>query len=102
MIRRPPTSPLFPYTTLFRSLSVGKWADLAVLNADYLTVPEHRISHLSSVLTMVGGKVVHGEGTFAALAPPPLKVSPDWLPISRYPGYGKNASAETADQLVTA
>jgi predicted amidohydrolase YtcJ len=84
------------------TLSVGKWADLAVLNADYLTVPEHRISHLSSVLTMVGGKVVHGEGTFAALAPPALKVSPDWLPISRYPGYGKNAWVETADQLAAA
>ena len=84
------------------TLSVGKWADLAVLSADYLTVPQERISQVSSVLTMVGGKVVYGEGKFAALAPPALKVSPDWLPISRYPGYGKRASAEPGVQLAAA
>jgi predicted amidohydrolase YtcJ len=84
------------------TLSVGKWADLAVLSGDYLTVPEDRISQLSSVLTMVGGKVVYGEGKYAALAPPAPKVSPDWLPISRYPGYAKSASIETGSYLTTA
>src|SRR2546427_9957685 len=29
MIRRPPRSTLFPYTTLFRSRPVGHWADVA-------------------------------------------------------------------------
>jgi len=84
------------------TLSVGKWADLAVLSGDYLTVPEEQISQLSSVLTMVGGKVVYGEGKYASLALPALKVSPDWLPISRYPGYGKNASTESGVQLAAA
>jgi predicted amidohydrolase YtcJ len=84
------------------TLSVGKWADLAVLNGDYLNVPEDRISQLSSVLTMVGGKVVYGEGKYASLAPPTLKVSPDWLPISRYPGYAKSASIETEGRLAAA
>ena len=84
------------------TLAVGKWADLAVLSADYLTVPEDRISQLSSVLTMVGGKVVHGAGKYASLAPPELKVSPDWLPISRYPGYAKSAAAETGTSLAAA
>jgi predicted amidohydrolase YtcJ len=84
------------------TLSVGKWADLAVLNGDYLNVPEDRISQLSSVLTMVGGKVVYGEGKHASLAPPTLKVSPDWLPISRYPGYAKSASIETGGGLAAA
>jgi hypothetical protein len=84
------------------TLSVGKWADLAVLSGDYLTVPEDRISQLSSVLTMVGGKVVYGEGKYAALAPPAPKVSPDWLPISRYPGYAKSASIETRSYLTAA
>jgi predicted amidohydrolase YtcJ len=81
------------------TLSAGRWADLAVLSADYMTVPEDRISQLSSVLTMVGGKVVYGEGKFAALAPATLKVSPDWLPISKYPGYAKSASLESGTQL---
>lgn len=84
------------------TLSVGKWADLAVLSDDYLTVPEGRISQLSSVLTMVGGKVVYGDGKYAALAPTVLKVAPDWLPISKYPGYSKSASVETGEQLAAA
>src|SRR2546429_9664701 len=33
MIRRPPRSTLFPYTTLFRSLTIatGDWTDMAVI-----------------------------------------------------------------------
>src|SRR2546427_1134072 len=31
MIRRPPRSTLFPYTTLFRSLRAGEWVPLHVL-----------------------------------------------------------------------
>src|SRR2546422_2470030 len=34
MIRRPPRSTLFPYTTLFRSLFVGQEVPLRVLHAD--------------------------------------------------------------------
>ena len=47
------------------SLSVGKYADLAVLSADYMTVPVAEISGLTSLLTIVGGKVVHASGIFA-------------------------------------
>jgi predicted amidohydrolase YtcJ len=49
------------------SLEGGKYADLAVLSDDYLMVPIDKVSDLHSVLTMVGGKVVYGEGSFAAL-----------------------------------
>src|SRR2546422_7940601 len=34
MIRRPPRSTLFPYTTLFRSLTRGKTKELAVMDYD--------------------------------------------------------------------
>jgi predicted amidohydrolase YtcJ len=84
------------------TLSVGKWADLAVLSDDYLTVPEGRISQLSSVLTMVGGKVVYGDGKYASLAPAAPKVAPDWLPISKYPGYAKSTSVESGEQFAAA
>jgi hypothetical protein len=40
------------------SLQGGKYADLAVLSDDYLTVPVEKVGELHSVLTMVGGKVV--------------------------------------------
>jgi len=49
------------------SLDVGKLADLAVLSADYLTVPTEKIGGLESVLTMVGGKIVYSSGPFAGL-----------------------------------
>jgi len=50
------------------SIEVGKFADLAVLNDDYLTVPEEQIRNLASLLTIVGGRIVHGAGPYAALA----------------------------------
>ena len=46
------------------SIEVGKFADLAVLNADYLTVPEEQIRNLASLLTMVGGRIVYTAGPF--------------------------------------
>jgi len=49
------------------SIEVGKLADLAVLNADYLTVPQEQIRNLVSLLTMVGGRVVYATGPYAAL-----------------------------------
>jgi predicted amidohydrolase YtcJ len=45
----------------------GKYADLAVLSDDYLTVPDNRIRKIESVLTLLGGKVVHATGPFANL-----------------------------------
>jgi predicted amidohydrolase YtcJ len=49
------------------SLEPGKYADLAVLSEDYMTVPVEKIGELTSLLTMIGGKAVYGEGPFAAL-----------------------------------
>jgi predicted amidohydrolase YtcJ len=49
------------------SLEVGKYADLAVLSADYMTVPSDKIGDITSQLTMVGGKAVYGSDAFAAL-----------------------------------
>jgi predicted amidohydrolase YtcJ len=41
------------------SLTRGRYADLLVLDRDYLTVPLDEIKDLKPLLTMVGGKVVH-------------------------------------------
>jgi predicted amidohydrolase YtcJ len=46
----------------------GKYADLAILSQDYLTVPEDRIRKIESVLTLVGGKVVHAAAPFTGLS----------------------------------
>jgi predicted amidohydrolase YtcJ len=45
----------------------GKYADLAVLSHDYLTVPDQAIRKIESVMTLVGGRIVHAQGSFAAL-----------------------------------
>jgi len=44
------------------SLEAGKHADLIVLSADYFTVPTSDIRSITSVLTIVGGKIVHDAG----------------------------------------
>ncbi len=44
------------------SLEVGKLADVAVLDRDYFSVPEADIRKIRSVLTVVGGRVVHEAG----------------------------------------
>ena len=46
------------------TIEVGKHADLAVLSDDYFTIPEEGIPELSSVLTLVGGNVVHSDAEF--------------------------------------
>jgi predicted amidohydrolase YtcJ len=51
------------------SLEVGKLADLAVLSADYLTVPVAEVGNLESALTLLGGQPVYAAGEFAKLAP---------------------------------
>jgi predicted amidohydrolase YtcJ len=41
------------------SLQKGKYADLLVLNRDYLTAPADQIKDITPLLTMVGGKIVY-------------------------------------------
>ena len=73
------------------TLATGKLADLAVLSADYFTIPDDEIRDLESVLTVVGGNVVHAAGPFAPLAPPEVPAGPDWLAMRRYGAYYRNA-----------
>lgn len=77
-------------------IAEGQFADLAVLSADYFKIPEEEIRGIESVLTVLGGRVVHGAGEFAPLAPPPLPVSPDWSPAGRYGGYYRGQAAFAA------
>jgi hypothetical protein len=73
--------------TVKGAIAAGQLADLAVLSADYFAVPEEAIKGITSLLTVVGGKVVYGEGDFAAHGPKPLPVTPDWSPVAEYGGY---------------
>jgi predicted amidohydrolase YtcJ len=39
---------------------VGNHADLAVLDRDYFTVPDDDIKRVRSLMTVAGGRIVHG------------------------------------------
>lgn len=78
------------------AIRVGQLADLAVLSADYVDVPEGEIKDLVSMLTIVGGNVVYGDGPFSMLAPPLPPASPDWSPVNGFGGYHRKDSPESA------
>jgi predicted amidohydrolase YtcJ len=46
------------------SLAVGKFADLAVLSKNYMTVPVEKVGDIESLLTMVGGRIVYAAGPY--------------------------------------
>ncbi|MGO9802828.1 MAG: amidohydrolase [Steroidobacteraceae bacterium] len=80
-------------------IKAGQYADLIVPDRDYFVCPAAEIADTTSVLTIVGGKVVYAEGEFASLdeaAPPPAM--PDWSPVRTYGGYAGWA-APTAGQM---
>ena len=81
-------------------IKVGQLADLALLSDDYFSVPERDIPHLRSVLTVLGGKVVYGEGDFSPLAPDIPKPMPNWSPVATFGGYHR--TPEAAAKLASA
>jgi predicted amidohydrolase YtcJ len=77
-------------------IQVGQFADLIVPDRDYFACAEDEIADTTSVLTMVGGKVVYAVGDFAPFdegeVPPAM---PDWSPVRTFGGYGAwGASSE--------
>ncbi|VVD76244.1 amidohydrolase [Pandoraea cepalis] len=68
-------------------IKVGQLGDLAVLSDDYFSVPEDEIQDITSVLTLLGGKVVYGDGDFGGHAPEIPPAMPDWSPARHGVGY---------------
>lgn len=69
-------------------IAVGQLADFIVPSKDFFKVPEDEISFLTSHLTVVGGRVVYGEGEFARHDDNPLPPAmPDWSPTRLFGGY---------------
>jgi hypothetical protein len=50
------------------SIQAGRFADLVVTDRDYLTVPAEQIKDITSVMTMVGGRIVYDAETPAQTA----------------------------------
>jgi hypothetical protein len=84
------------------TLTPGKYADLAVLSSDYMVIPAAEIRRIHSVLTVVGGEVVYGEGDFEGLAPPLPPASPSWSPVGALKSPAQRADAETGTRAARA
>ncbi|GLX38391.1 amidohydrolase [Streptomyces roseochromogenus] len=80
-------------------LREGCYADLAVLSHDYLTVPEEVIPDIESVLTVVGGRIVHAAAEYAGLEEAAPPVSPSWSPVAHFGGYARSDGAGQADAV---
>jgi len=74
-------------------IAPGQLADFALLSADYFDVPEGEIPSIESLLTVVGGEVVHAAGEFAQLAPSLPPVSPAWSPVAHFGGHARSERA---------
>lgn len=68
----------------------GQLADFAVLSKDFFHIPDQEIKDIYSVMTVLGGDVVHASDEFSAYNPSLPPVSPDWSPIKYYGTYGNN------------
>lgn len=69
------------------TLSTGKRADFAVLSDDYIALDAERLPEITSLLTVVGGRIAHATGPFAEYSPTQIPVSPVWSPVEIGSGY---------------
>lgn len=70
------------------SLVEGQLADFAVLSKDYFQVPDEEIQTIYSVMTVLGGNIVHASDEFSMHNPELPPVSPDWSPVNYFGTYG--------------
>lgn len=76
-------------------IAPGQRADFALLDRDYFEVAEDQIDEVSSVLTIMDGRVVFGAEEYAALTPALPEVLPVWSPVRHFGGYhGATRSVE--------
>src|ERR1700761_3108154 len=73
--------------TVKGALTPGQYADLAVLSQDFMRVPDEEIKDITSIMTVVGGKIVYASDTFKDHDVPLPPASPDWSPVKYYGGY---------------
>ncbi|MGS2762969.1 amidohydrolase [Sinomicrobium sp. M5D2P9] len=65
----------------------GHFADFALLDKDYFTIPDEEIKTISSVLTVVDGRVVFGAKDYSELSPKLPETLPEWSAVKYFGGY---------------
>ncbi|WP_267221536.1 amidohydrolase [Dyella silvae] len=82
-------------------IKIGQLADLIVPDRDFFGCPEADIADTTSLLTIVGGRVVYGSGGFSQyedISVPPAM--PEWSPVRAYGGYGAWVQQRNASPVV--
>ncbi|HVW95844.1 MAG TPA: amidohydrolase [Mucilaginibacter sp.] len=67
----------------------GMYADLAILSDDYFAAAPEKVKQITSLMTVVNGKIVYAAGKYASLCPPIAPVIPAWSPVKHFGGYQK-------------
>jgi predicted amidohydrolase YtcJ len=67
----------------------GMYADMVILSDDYFAATTEQVKHITSLMTVVNGKVVYAAGKYADQSPPIADVIPSWSPVKYYGGYQK-------------
>ena len=75
-------------------IAVGQLADLVVPDRDFFSCAEQDIVDTTSLLTVVGGRIVWGAGPFSRYDTPVPPAMPDWSPVRRFGGYGGWGAAQ--------
>lgn len=65
----------------------GMYADLSILSDDYFSATTEKVKTITSVLTIVNGKIVYASGTYKAADPVTPAVIPSWSPVKHFGGY---------------
>lgn len=71
-------------------IAPGQLADFALLDKDYFTIPEDQIRTISSVLTVLDGRVVFAAQDYAGLAPKLPPTLPAWSPVKYFGGHDQS------------
>jgi predicted amidohydrolase YtcJ len=82
------------------TIAPGMLADLAVLSQDIFTVELQALPQTKSVLTMVGGRVVHESEPLSPIAPPPAPNADRASAAPTIPAYADTAQLRAAAQAV--
>jgi predicted amidohydrolase YtcJ len=75
----------------FGSIEPGKFADLLILDHDYMSIPEEQISEIQTLMTMMGGKFIFLHNDFAN----EYDLRPEGATISTYEDLVKRRSGSS-------
>ena len=82
------------------TIAVGRYADLAILSADYFTVDDGEIPGIESELTVAGGRIVYACDAYEGQDEELPAITMAWSPVARFGGYQRPSSGVLQGQAL--